>query len=240
MKISVLFVILFVFCFCVPSGYSVSRGAGDSMIIDRIGLEAIRNIRSSLYEYDSLSFSTRIVVGETFCEISILPSKNDSKRWIQPYDRAITQSGVKTILSKYQVDFDLYVGICSPYTSGSIWYHIKNEMMPRRYSPQYYSPQYTRAEILRKHGTTAHYENCLHCGGGDIFTEYGKKSHTYGCRHTGKGRYRKTLSTTNTRKYPTIKPAKKSSGGGTVKVKGYYRKDGTYVKPHTRRKSKRK
>jgi len=26
------------------------------------------------------------------------------------------------------------------------------------------------------------------------------------------------------------------SSGGTVQVKGYYRKDGTYVRPHTRRK----
>ncbi|WP_188620300.1 SH3 domain-containing protein [Flavobacterium suaedae] len=28
------------------------------------------------------------------------------------------------------------------------------------------------------------------------------------------------------------------SSGGTVHVKGYYRKDGTYVRPHTRRKPK--
>jgi hypothetical protein len=28
--------------------------------------------------------------------------------------------------------------------------------------------------------------------------------------------------------------AKKSSSGGTVQVKGYYRKNGTYVQPHTR------
>ncbi|MEO4872790.1 hypothetical protein ABHZ33_09370, partial [Bacteroides uniformis] len=28
---------------------------------------------------------------------------------------------------------------------------------------------------------------------------------------------------------------KPTSTGGTVQVKGYYRKDGTYVKPHTRR-----
>jgi hypothetical protein len=31
-----------------------------------------------------------------------------------------------------------------------------------------------------------------------------------------------------------------SSGGGQVKVKGYYRKNGTYVKPHTRSSPRRK
>lgn len=34
--------------------------------------------------------------------------------------------------------------------------------------------------------------------------------------------------------------ASSSSGGGTVQVKGYYRKDGTYVAPHTRSASRRK
>lgn len=47
--------------------------------------------------------------------------------------------------------------------------------------------------------------------------------------------------------YSSVKPKKvnkyynknnsKSNGSSTVKVKGYYRKDGTYVKPHTRSKS---
>ncbi|WP_413997768.1 hypothetical protein ACMDB5_08175 [Flavobacterium sp. W1B] len=32
----------------------------------------------------------------------------------------------------------------------------------------------------------------------------------------------------------------KSSSGGTVQVKGYYRKSGTYVKPHTRSAPRRK
>ncbi|MDR0620256.1 MAG: hypothetical protein LBG17_10235 [Bacteroidales bacterium] len=31
-----------------------------------------------------------------------------------------------------------------------------------------------------------------------------------------------------------------NSGSGSVSVKGYYRKDGTYVKPHTRKSPKRK
>lgn len=30
--------------------------------------------------------------------------------------------------------------------------------------------------------------------------------------------------------------ADSTSSGGTVQVKGYYRKDGTYVRPHTRKK----
>lgn len=33
---------------------------------------------------------------------------------------------------------------------------------------------------------------------------------------------------------------KPSSGGGQVQVKGYYRKNGTYVKPHTRSSPKRR
>jgi len=51
--------------------------------------------------------------------------------------------------------------------------------------------------------------------------------------------------------YTTVKPAKKNSytsnsstpSGGSVNVKGYYRKNGTYVSPHTRsspKSSKRK
>ena len=42
--------------------------------------------------------------------------------------------------------------------------------------------------------------------------------------------------------FKVLKEKKKSSryrsSGGTVHVKGYYRKDGTYVRPHTRRKPK--
>jgi hypothetical protein len=36
--------------------------------------------------------------------------------------------------------------------------------------------------------------------------------------------------------YPYARPATSSSSGGRVYVRGYYRKDGTYVRPHTRRK----
>lgn len=35
--------------------------------------------------------------------------------------------------------------------------------------------------------------------------------------------------------YTYIKSSSSGSAGGTVYVKGYYRKDGTYVKPHTRK-----
>jgi micrococcal nuclease len=45
--------------------------------------------------------------------------------------------------------------------------------------------------------------------------------------------YVKTKPTTSTYSIPTY------SGSGTVQVKGYYRKDGTYVKPHTRSKPKK-
>lgn len=38
---------------------------------------------------------------------------------------------------------------------------------------------------------------------------------------------------------PAVAPTP-SSSGGTVQVKGYYRKDGTYVRPHTRRAPRRK
>ena len=37
-----------------------------------------------------------------------------------------------------------------------------------------------------------------------------------------------------------IQPKTSSTSGGTVHVKGYYRKNGTYVKPHTRSSPKRK
>lgn len=44
--------------------------------------------------------------------------------------------------------------------------------------------------------------------------------------------------------YSSYKPSststRTSSGGGTVNVKGYTRKDGTYVKPHTRSAPKRR
>lgn len=53
-----------------------------------------------------------------------------------------------------------------------------------------------------------------------------------------KSDYQKAYSSTNTndslKREPinTYKPT--SSSGGTVHVKGYYRKNGTYVRPHTR------
>jgi len=37
-----------------------------------------------------------------------------------------------------------------------------------------------------------------------------------------------------------VRPATSSSIGGSVSVKGYYRKDGTYVRPHTRKAPKRR
>lgn len=40
--------------------------------------------------------------------------------------------------------------------------------------------------------------------------------------------------------YTYTYPAASSSSGGSVYVKGYYRKDGTYVRPHTRSAPKRK
>jgi endonuclease YncB( thermonuclease family) len=39
---------------------------------------------------------------------------------------------------------------------------------------------------------------------------------------------------------PSVSPAPARSSGGTVKVRGYTRKDGTYVRPHTRRAPRRK
>jgi hypothetical protein len=52
-------------------------------------------------------------------------------------------------------------------------------------------------------------------------------------------------STSNYTKNQSYSPSQnsyksKSSSGGTVQVKGYYRKDGTYVKPHTRSAPKRR
>lgn len=38
----------------------------------------------------------------------------------------------------------------------------------------------------------------------------------------------------------TYTPSSSTSSGGSVSVKGYYRKDGTYVKPHTRSAPKRR
>ena len=43
--------------------------------------------------------------------------------------------------------------------------------------------------------------------------------------------YKGTFSITKKNRYK-----QKSYSGGTIYVKGYYRKDGTYVRPHTRRK----
>lgn len=38
----------------------------------------------------------------------------------------------------------------------------------------------------------------------------------------------------------TYTPSSSTNSGGSVSVKGYYRKDGTYVKPHTRSAPKRR
>lgn len=47
-----------------------------------------------------------------------------------------------------------------------------------------------------------------------------------------------TRFSASTNPYPSVSSG--SAGGGTVQVKGYYRKDGTYVRPHTRRAPRRK
>ena len=73
--------------------------------------------------------------------------------------------------------------------------------------------------------SSSKYPACKVCGGGNVITKYGKKSHSSTCRYV-----------INT-KYPTR--SRSSYSSGTVRVKGYYRKDGTYVKPHTRRKPRR-
>lgn len=73
--------------------------------------------------------------------------------------------------------------------------------------------------------SSSKYPACKVCGGGSVITKYGKKSHSSTCRYV-----------INT-KYPTRSSSSYSSG--TVRVKGYYRKDGTYVRPHTRRKPRR-
>lgn len=66
---------------------------------------------------------------------------------------------------------------------------------------------------------------CKVCGGGSVVTKYGTKNHTKTCRYVTRS------------KYPTR--SRSSYSSGTVRVKGYYRKDGTYVKPHTRRKTRK-
>lgn len=73
--------------------------------------------------------------------------------------------------------------------------------------------------------SSSKYPACKVCGGGSVITKYGKKSHSSTCRYVR-----------NT-KYPTRSSSSYSSG--TVRVKGYYRKDGTYVRPHTRRKPRK-
>ena len=73
--------------------------------------------------------------------------------------------------------------------------------------------------------SSSKYPACKVCGGGSVVTKYGKKSHSSTCRYV-----------TNT-KYPTRSTSSYSSG--RVRVRGYYRKDGTYVRPHTRRKPRR-
>ena len=73
--------------------------------------------------------------------------------------------------------------------------------------------------------SSSKYPACKVCGGGSVVTKYGKKSHSSTCRYV-----------TNT-KYPTRSTSSYSSG--RVRVRGYYRKDGTYVRPHTRRKPSR-
>lgn len=51
-------------------------------------------------------------------------------------------------------------------------------------------------------------------------------------------------ATTNSISYSsdsgTYKPSSSRSSGGSVHVKGYYRKNGTYVRPHTRSSGKRR
>lgn len=61
---------------------------------------------------------------------------------------------------------------------------------------------------------------------------------TYTSSFVTKNEYYKLKNNTNsysTSNYNSYTPTPSTSNGGSVSIKGYYRKDGTYVKPHTRR-----
>lgn len=74
------------------------------------------------------------------------------------------------------------------------------------------------------------YENCK----GYVYNPNYKNYHRYNSSIDGIIYGYSSTKTQNTNNY-NYNSTSKSSSGGTVNVKGYYRKDGTYVRPHTRR-----
>ena len=223
----------------------------NSLFIDKIGLETVRNIRECLHKNKVFSYNTRLVVGSTFCEISLMPEPDpSSKLWIQSYRDPIIES--LQHLSPLETPFDFYIGIHSPYTDLVVWYEIVYQSSVKSggtiSEPIFISgayalvtigdPEYTVSASEFGYSGYGGYDDfndfsaCFVCGGGNIYTKYGKKSHAYGCQYTRHGMRNNTLKNTNTRKRPSSTP---SLTGKTIRVRGYYRKDGTYVKPHTRR-----
>ena len=201
--------------------------------VDKLTLLLFRDMKKSLSELSfSVEYSSKIVCDNDFGNIVLtIYNGNSASRNLVRYKvyKSISQNA-------HRLYFDLYVEVVSPNISyRKLFFKAGGSDKIQFISYSDASGEDHLNAYFNRKSYPSYTDRCLVCGGGSIFTKYGRKSHAYGCQYTRIGIRKNTLSTTNTRKYPNIK---KSSKGGTIKVRGYYRKDGTYVKPHTRRRRK--
>ncbi len=228
MRILTLFLVLFI---------SVSVYAGD-LDVDRITLSTFHEIKRSLETLPySIEYSAKIVCDDNFGSIVLTV-----------YDKGLkTKRGgllirVHNVLRKIPKEsplfFDLYVELVFPNPP----YSEPLFLIPAHSNS--YKRVFTEASDYYQRDISPYHQrrDCSVCGGGSTFTKYGKLSHVAGCRYTLKGRRNNTLRTSNIPKSRKVQSKRSSSTGRpkTVSVGGYYRKDGTYVRPYKRRAPRRK
>ena len=216
--------------------YHSDRLSSNQLDVDRITLSTFHAIKRSLetLEY-SIDYSTKIVCNDNFGNIVLTI-----------YDKGLGAkhgsllSRVRDVLRKTPKEtplfFDLYVELVFPNAP----YSDPLFLIPafgNSYKRIFTASDYYQRDIFPYYQPLS----CSICGGGSTLTKYGKLSHVYGCRYTLIGIRNNTLRTGNVPKSRKVQSKRFRSTGRSkaVSVRGYYRKDGTYVRPHKRRAPRR-
>lgn len=203
--------------------------------IDKITLETFHAIKKSWESLEyPIDYSAKIICDDNFSSI-VLTIHNKQNR------HSIIRSVfilLKRLANEKSIHFDLYVEMIFKNTV----YRSNKLFFISAFSNSCLVMHGVRAGIANaadyyQRDISPYYQqsNCSICGGGSTLTKYGKLSHKYGCRYTLHGIRNNTLKTKRTGANNISKYRTK-----TVSVRGYYRKDGTYVKPHKRRPPRRR
>lgn len=219
--------------------------AGDDLVVDRVTLSTFHRIIDALESLTHpVEYSSKIVCDADFGSIVLTIHNRSVSAKTTTAILGKVREGMRAAHTAHHIEFELYVEVLfsqhpDPLIYPNRLFLIGDNHYERisfsKSSPK--SSEYYQRDISPYHQRGA----CSVCGGGSTLTKYGKLSHVYGCRYTVIGMHRGTLRTTavsKARKVRSKRAAPKRASIGkykTIRVKGYYRKDGTYVKPHTRR-----